>query len=354
MSELLHLSANVTWKLQQAGPRQFTMLAYTGAVFDLGFGPALIDLAGLETPSSCPILRDHDVSQYVGRATGFERPSAGLVLSGVLFDTPEGRQVALMSDQGAEWQASVGVAFSFDDLEAVPAGKTIQANGQKVTGPLTLIKRAQLRESSFVPLGADSKTHAVALADAVKARLSINPTPKEAAMASPEKVAASVKELRAAFANDPSFALDAAERGLSLLEAKAEYADKLQAKLSAQNEEQSKQIADLQAKLAQASKAAPAAALGGTTPAPAQSGDPVDAWQFALAAECDRLTKIGWRAPASKMEGLTLSAEGALRAQAMHNVAEKNPQLHQAYLEGLNGCEWTRIRREQRKTRVGR
>lgn len=361
-AQVLNLTQPVSWKLaddNRAGPgrtRAFSMLAYSGkALCDVGFGPFVIDLAGLEIPSTLPIFRQHDANQYVGRADQIGVKPPGLQIAGFLFDTDAGREIALMSDSGAEWQASIGFAFDLDSCDYVSDRATEVINGQAFEGPFLAIRKAKLRESSFVPLGADSSTHAVALAAAINAhRPTVNPI-KEAAMASPEKVAASVKELRAAFPNDPTFALDAAERGLSLLEAKAEYGDKLQAQLSAQAAEQTKKIADLEAKLAQAVKPNPAGALGGSAPgtAPEQSADPIHNWQVALAAECDRLTKIGWRAPASQ-DGLTLSAEGALRAHAMHNVSEKNPALHQAYLEAFNGEDWTRIRREQRKLRVGR
>ncbi len=352
MSELLRLSASVTWTLDKSatgGPRKFAMLAYTGAIFDLGFGPAMIALDGLETPPTCPIFRDHDASKYVGRAGAIDCTPGGLMISGVLFDTDEGREIALMSDQGAEWQASVGVTFALDDLEFVAAGQSAVVNGQKVNGPLTVLKRSRLFESSFVPLGADSNTHAVALADAVNARLSSMVSVEVKRMAD-EKKGASIAELRAAFPGQSDFVLSCAEQGMTLLEAKAAYADVVQA-------ESAKKIAELEAKLAQANKPAPAAALGSGSPStsgkPEESGDPVQDWQIALAAECDRLTKIGWRAP-QVSDGLALSAEGALRAAAMNNVASKNPALHQAYLEALNGCEWSRIRREQRKQRSQR
>lgn len=344
MSELLRLSASVTWNLEQAagGLRKFSMLAYTGAVFDVGFGPAVIALDGLELPQSCPIFRDHDTGQYIGRATAFERQPAGLMIYGALFDTEEARQVAAMSDQGAEWQASVGVSFSLDDLEFIRAGESIQANGQKLSGPVTYIRRAKLKESSFVPLGADSNTHAVALADAVNARIASTLSTEVDRMAD-EKKGATIAELRAAFPGQSDFVLSCAEQGLTLLEAKAAYADVVQA-------EAAKKIAELEAKLAQASKPAPAAALAGSfggSGGSEESSDPIDQWTAALAAECDRLLKLGHAANGETRQGVMVSREAAIRAKAVANLSERRPELHQAYLEALNGTEWTRIRRLQ-------
>ncbi len=81
------------------------------------------------------------------------------------------------------------------------------------------------------------------------------PTPMDKTAPASPRTAATITELRSAFANDPAFALAAAEKGLSLLEAKAEYADVLRAR----NDE-------LQAKLN--APAPVAAASPATAPAP--------------------------------------------------------------------------------------
>lgn len=63
---------------------------------------------------------------------------------------------------------------------------------------------------------------------------------------------ATISDLKSAFPSDPAFALDAAERGLELVEAKAEYADKLTAQLEAREREMQARLdklnADLEAK----------------------------------------------------------------------------------------------------------
>jgi hypothetical protein len=338
--ERLNLTQPVTWKLadEQSGPRRFSMLAYTGAIFDVGFGPSVIDLLGLDLPSTLPIFRQHDPNQYIGRAEQLALTASGLEIAGYLFDTPEAAQVARMSDQGAAWQASIGISFDLDEIEFVGADASLQINGRTLQGPFVVLRKAALKESSFVPLGADAHTSALALADAIGARLSRSPVPPlmEAVMADPLVAERErVKAITDAFAaTDPTFALHAATSGMSLLEAKAAYADKLQAKLAAQTDEQAKKIADLEAKLAQASKPNPAGALSGSIGGSPGSGDPIEQWNEALAAECERLTKLG--SDGLQRNTLTASRAANVRGMAVANLVAKKPELHRAYLEAHN------------------
>lgn len=342
--ETLNLTQPVSWKLaaDKSGPRRFSMLAYTGSIFDVGFGQSVIDLAGIDLPASLAIFRQHDPNQYVGRADKIERTSAGLMLSGFLFDTPAGREIADMSDQGADWQASVGVTFDMDAVDYVSPDSEADVNGQTLSGPVLVIRKASLKESSFVPLGACSGTSAVALAFSNRKKVIPMADHVDPLRAERERVASIRKE----FANDPEFALASIDAGLSLMEAKADYADKLQAKLAAQTEEQARKIADLEAKLAQASKPAPAAALvGGASSTPETEGDPIDQWTAALAKECERLLHLGHAANGETRQGVVVTREAAIRSKAVANLSERMPELHQAYLEALNGTEWTRRRR---------
>ncbi len=74
--------------------------------------------------------------------------------------------------------------------------------------------------------------------------------------------AATIAELKAAFPNDAEFALSAAEKGLTLVEAKADYADHLQARLQNRDEE----LEQTKAELAEAKK----------TPATSRGAAPVE------------------------------------------------------------------------------
>lgn len=339
--ERFNLTSPISWKLAEqsmgsgsgpAGPRRFAMLAYTGSVFDVGFGPAVIDLVGLALPRSAPVLRQHDPNQFVGRADRLDVKAEGLVVEGFLFDTDEGQKVARMSDQGAEWQASVGVSFSHDDVEFVERGAKLEVNGKTLEGPFIAIRKASLREVSFVPVGADPNTSAITLSAEFTARL-YDRQIQEGRMADPvksERQPASVKDLRAAFPDDPTFALDAAERGLTLLEAKAEYGDKLAVKLTAER----KRREELEAKLAKAERFSPAGAISAGTGSIETPADPIEAWNTALAAECDRLTKLG--SLGLQRQGITVTREANVRGQAVANLAARHPDMHRAYLEAYN------------------
>lgn len=61
---------------------------------------------------------------------------------------------------------------------------------------------------------------------------------------------ATISDLKNAFASDPAFALEAAERGLELVEAKAEYADKIASQLKVREEELQSKLVELEAALA--------------------------------------------------------------------------------------------------------
>ncbi|MBX3467178.1 MAG: HK97 family phage prohead protease [Planctomycetes bacterium] len=350
------LRAPVAWKLSkqddEGKPRRFAMSpAYSGALFDFGWrSQAVIDLAGMEIPDSVPILLQHDASKYLGRA---DKLKAGDVLNveGHLFDSDLANEVASLSDQGAQYQASVGIAINIDAIDYVAEESSAEVNGQTLQGPFVILRKTRLKEVSFVVLGADSNTSAAALSNelvaALDARLSTSPNPiKEAVMADKTDPLAAererVKAIHETFASDPPFALECVLSGSSVLEAKAKYADRLQAKLA----DQEKKIADLEAK---AAKPNPAGALSAVHPgaSAADEGDPIDQWTAALAEESDRLMKLGHAANGEVRQGVKVSREAAIRAKAVANLSERRPDLHQAYLEALNGTEWTRRRREQ-------
>lgn len=139
--------------------------------------------------------------------------------------------------------------------------------------------------------------------------------------------AASIAELKAAFPNDAQFALDAAEKGLTLIEAKAAYADTLAARL--QNRD---------AELAQARKEQQEAAAKATTPGRGaaavpegetatvadggSTGDPIAEWNAALDA------KVQARIP---------------RARAVSQLVKAKPDLHQRYVAAWNEANGRRV-----------
>lgn len=141
---------------------QFRMVAYTGGLMRIaGFPhPVVVDLAGLDIPSqNLPIRLDHERRQGVGHTHRVTVESGQLVAEGLISrDTSWARDVARSGANGFPWQASIGAAVV--EAEMVPAGLSVKVNGQSFTGPVHVVRRAVLKEISFVDSGADTGTTA--------------------------------------------------------------------------------------------------------------------------------------------------------------------------------------------------
>ena len=146
----------------EGGPRRFEMLAYTGQMMDVGFGsPVVIDMKGIKLGAQCkPILLNHDPLKIVGHSDKCRVDAKGLCLEGsVSASTPAGLEVAQLADEGFPWQASINVTPT--KTRRVEAGESVKCNGMECAGPLQLILKSVLRESSFCPMGADGDTKSV-------------------------------------------------------------------------------------------------------------------------------------------------------------------------------------------------
>lgn len=150
---------------EREGMRRFRMLAYTGAEFGRLYGQAVIDVAGIECPAKLPILLNHAEGDVVGYATVFTRNAKGLTLEGyVSLSTDAGRQVAVLSDEGFPFTASVGLSVL--SREDVQDGVSVQVNGNEHRGPLQVWRRSKLFETSFITAcPADAGTGAAVLSE---------------------------------------------------------------------------------------------------------------------------------------------------------------------------------------------
>ncbi len=141
---------------------RFAMVAYTGGPMRLAGWrhPVVVDLAGLRIPAQHrPIRLGHDAALGVGHTDRIAVENGQMVASGIVSrDTPAAREVVVSSKNGFPWQASIGAAV--EEHEFVREGQTAQVNGQTVTGPINIVRRASLGEISFVDLGADGNTSA--------------------------------------------------------------------------------------------------------------------------------------------------------------------------------------------------
>jgi hypothetical protein len=158
----LNMTAFVRLKANGAGkPKRFSILAYSGGTLPVdGFPhPVVVDLAGLELPGSIPILIDHtkSVEATLGLTDNIHNDGTKLTLAGtVTGQSALAQQVLAQAAAGHTWQASIGAMVI--ESEDVPAGQTATANGQTFVGPLVIARRSVLRETSVLPMGADSTT----------------------------------------------------------------------------------------------------------------------------------------------------------------------------------------------------
>jgi len=156
ITAFLRLKANGAGK-----PKRFSILAYSGGTLPVdGFPhPVVVDLAGLELPGSIPILIDHkkSVEATLGLTDNIHNDGMKLTLAGaVTGQSALAQQVLAQAAAGHTWQASIGAMVI--ESEDIPAGQTATANGQTFTGPVVIARRSVLRETSVLPMGADSTT----------------------------------------------------------------------------------------------------------------------------------------------------------------------------------------------------
>jgi len=147
----------------QAAPLpRFKMVAYTGGAMRIAGWrhPVVIDLAGLAVPSQArPIRFGHDPLSGVGHTDAIRVEAGQLVATGVISrDTQAAKEVVASSRNGFPWQVSVGA--SVEEFEFIKDNQKATVNGQELTGPVNVVRKATLGEISFVDLGADGRTSA--------------------------------------------------------------------------------------------------------------------------------------------------------------------------------------------------
>ena len=158
----LELTADITLKAAEGGkPRRFSILAYSGGPLNVdGFDmPVIVDLDGLEIPGAIPILIDHtkSVEATLGVTDTVTNDGLSLSLAGVVTGVSAmAQQVLAQSAAGHQWQASIGAAVN--EQEEIRAGQTVTVNGREFSGPVIVARRSVLRETSVLPMGADSST----------------------------------------------------------------------------------------------------------------------------------------------------------------------------------------------------
>ena len=151
------------------GPKRFTMEAYNGGLISQAWSdlPMVVDLQGLKIPErNIPIRLDHDTRQGVGHADSVRAEGGKLYAEGAISRaTDAARDVQESARMGFTWQASISASIS--RAEEVADG-TVEVNGRSFDAPVLVIRASELREISFVDLGADDTTTARVAASQAK------------------------------------------------------------------------------------------------------------------------------------------------------------------------------------------
>lgn len=146
---------------------RFWMVANTGKPMWAGDGRGgavrvVIDLAGAQFMSQrLPIRLQHDPLLGIGHTESVSVEGGQIVASGIISrDTDSAREVVASSRAGFPWQASVGTEII--KAETLKRGQSAEVNGMTVEGPIVIARESITKEISFVDVGADTATSAIA------------------------------------------------------------------------------------------------------------------------------------------------------------------------------------------------
>ncbi len=141
--------------------RSFLITAKTSEPVVVWGETVAIDIKGIRTDAKLPILREHSRTSIVGHGSAFKKDQTLYIEGEFSETTQDAQEVLALADEGYPWQASIGL---FDtSVEYLEAGKTEKVNGHKIIGPAAIVRTSMVREVSFVTIGADEKTAAIAL-----------------------------------------------------------------------------------------------------------------------------------------------------------------------------------------------
>lgn len=138
--------------------------AYTGGMLRQRFSafPIVVDLSQLTCNATIPLLKDHDPSQIVGHSAVEISPQRVRIVDGVISGVGAAAQeVVSLGKNKFPWQLSIGAnRGSKGRYEFIDKGETVKVNGRNWSGPLYVARDLELVETSFVAVGADTRTSA--------------------------------------------------------------------------------------------------------------------------------------------------------------------------------------------------
>jgi hypothetical protein len=158
-SKSINILSTTNIKLNKERPK-ISALVYNGGIMTIaGWGPLVIDLAGLQISENIQLLTSHenDIENLIGYGTA-RIANNTILLTGFFNDSEMANKIIAMSKSGQKFSASVGVQA--ETTYDVSAGNEVEINGRKIKAEdsFTVVSKGLLREVSILPLGADSQT----------------------------------------------------------------------------------------------------------------------------------------------------------------------------------------------------
>lgn len=149
------------------GPKRFKVRAYNGGPLAVNnwSDPVVVDLAGMTAAKSVVANLHHEATAIVGHVDEVNNSGKRLDLGGVLSGAGDAhREFMATAANGFPWQASIEAKPT--KIKDVPAGQSIECNGQTIHGPVTVAVKSKLYGIAFVPRGADENTSVKIAAEA--------------------------------------------------------------------------------------------------------------------------------------------------------------------------------------------
>lgn len=141
-------------------PRKFAVHAYNGGPLKVANHPfpIIVDLSGLTTSPDIVANLDHRPDNRVGHINTVDNNARRLLMFGVVSaESDSAREFVGSASNNFPWKASIEAAPE-GTPEFIPAGQTVNVNGQTFNGPVLVSRKTELFGVAFLTRGADPNT----------------------------------------------------------------------------------------------------------------------------------------------------------------------------------------------------
>ncbi len=140
--------------------RKASMLVYSGKKMNHWFwDDVIIDVQGIDfqKKKKYPILENHNIDRKIGFAEKVEADDKVFFPEINLLSNAHAEEFYNNADEGFPYQASISIRPTL--VERVEKEESVEANGMKLKGPLTVFRKSIFREGSVCVFGVDTKTN---------------------------------------------------------------------------------------------------------------------------------------------------------------------------------------------------